>query len=161
MKNLNAIKGPKYRCEYMEGLVSCFGTKDCVTTLNGTAFSECNDEAVLLIAPSQIGAAFCEAYGTALSNCGEQPDSAECLQIVKIFNDVTAQEGQNCMSKPCADIVACVTASFGGIEFGIVKPTLCTNSCTWAGDGACDDGGPGSSYSLCALGTDCTDCGPR
>ena len=53
------------------------------------------------------------------------------------------------------------TASFGGIEFGVVTPTLCTNTCTWGGDGACDDGGPGSSYSLCALGTDCTDCGPR
>lgn len=28
-------------------------------------------------------------------------------------------------------------------------------------DGVCDDGGPGSSYSACAFGTDCTDCGGR
>ena len=31
----------------------------------------------------------------------------------------------------------------------------------WAGDGECDDGGPGSAGSGCALGTDCTDCGAR
>ena len=45
---------------------------------------------------------------------------------------------------------------------------LCTDSCGpegkpggWAGDGACDDGGEGSEFSVCDFGTDCTDCGPR
>eukprot|EP00966_Prymnesium_polylepis_P053948 1247070-Prymnesium_polylepis.1 len=28
-------------------------------------------------------------------------------------------------------------------------------------DGYCDDGGPGSEYSVCALGSDCADCGTR
>ena len=28
-------------------------------------------------------------------------------------------------------------------------------------DGSCDDGGPGSEFSKCELGTDCDDCGPR
>ncbi|MGD2109828.1 MAG: hypothetical protein PVI86_10585 [Phycisphaerae bacterium] len=37
----------------------------------------------------------------------------------------------------------------------------CTDTCQFAFDGTCDDGGPGSSYSLCELGTDCSDCGPR
>ena len=39
--------------------------------------------------------------------------------------------------------------------------TSCTNTCTYASDGDCDDGGPGSDYSLCTLGTDCDDCGAR
>jgi hypothetical protein len=38
---------------------------------------------------------------------------------------------------------------------------LCSDTCQYSGDGACDDGGPNSSYSVCELGTDCTDCGPR
>ena len=49
---------------------------------------------------------------------------------------------------------------------------LCSNTCSWedfdgspisaAGDGLCDDGGPGSLYtSTCEYGTDCTDCGIR
>ena len=37
----------------------------------------------------------------------------------------------------------------------------CTETCLYASDGGCDDGGPGAEYSICALGTDCTDCGPR
>ena len=38
---------------------------------------------------------------------------------------------------------------------------LCTDTCQWAGDGECDDGGVGAMYAECDLGTDCTDCGPR
>ena len=38
---------------------------------------------------------------------------------------------------------------------------LCTNTCRFERDGACDDGGPDSSFSVCAFGSDCADCGPR
>jgi len=37
----------------------------------------------------------------------------------------------------------------------------CTDTCQYAYDGVCDDGGPNSQYALCELGTDCSDCGPR
>ena len=37
----------------------------------------------------------------------------------------------------------------------------CTNTCSSANDGECDDGGPGAEYAVCALGTDCADCGSR
>jgi hypothetical protein len=39
--------------------------------------------------------------------------------------------------------------------------TSCSDTCSDADDGYCDDGGPGSQFSICPLGTDCTDCGPR
>jgi len=39
---------------------------------------------------------------------------------------------------------------------------LCGDSCLYAADGECDDGGPNAlPDALCGLGTDCTDCGPR
>jgi hypothetical protein len=38
---------------------------------------------------------------------------------------------------------------------------VCSNVCQWRRDGACDDGGPNSQYSLCTYGTDCFDCGIR
>lgn len=38
---------------------------------------------------------------------------------------------------------------------------VCEDSCTFAGDGACDDGGERSEYNVCAYGTDCADCGSR
>ena len=35
----------------------------------------------------------------------------------------------------------------------------CENSCEYAFDGECDDGRPGSAYSVCSYGTDGADCG--
>ena len=45
--------------------------------------------------------------------------------------------------------------------FAIGASAQCMNTCGSSGDGECDDGGPGSLYNICPLGTDCTDCGPR
>ncbi len=43
-------------------------------------------------------------------------------------------------------------------------PVACDDSCAtlgWVKDGTCDDGGAGSEYSVCPVGSDCTDCGER
>ena len=40
-------------------------------------------------------------------------------------------------------------------------PVLCSETCNFASDVDCDDGGPGSDFNACTYGTDCTDCGPR
>ncbi|MFK8003043.1 MAG: serine/threonine protein kinase [Polyangiales bacterium] len=37
----------------------------------------------------------------------------------------------------------------------------CTNTCQYANDNDCDDGGENSLTGLCAFGTDCNDCGSR
>ena len=37
----------------------------------------------------------------------------------------------------------------------------CNNTCEYALDGDCDDGGSGAEFSSCHLGADCSDCGPR
>lgn len=39
--------------------------------------------------------------------------------------------------------------------------SLCTNECFWNKDSECDDGGLGSDWASCKLGSDCTDCGHR
>jgi len=38
---------------------------------------------------------------------------------------------------------------------------LCENTCRFANDDECDDGGLDSDFDLCDLGSDCADCGPR
>ncbi len=38
---------------------------------------------------------------------------------------------------------------------------LCQDTCEWANDGECDDGGQGSAYNVCGYGSDCGDCGTR
>ena len=41
------------------------------------------------------------------------------------------------------------------------SPLGCDESCHYATDDWCDDGGPGAEYGECDLNTDCTDCGVR
>jgi len=43
---------------------------------------------------------------------------------------------------------------------GHASSQACANTCYYAGDGACDDGGATSDFSSCGIGTDCADCGP-
>lgn len=40
-------------------------------------------------------------------------------------------------------------------------PVACDNICLYANDNDCDDGGLGSEFSECEIGTDCEDCGSR
>lgn len=46
-------------------------------------------------------------------------------------------------------------------EIKTVLTELCDDTCIFANDGACDDGGPGSATDYCGFGKDCTDCGIR
>jgi len=39
--------------------------------------------------------------------------------------------------------------------------SYCSDGCRFAADGECDDGRSGATTGLCALGTDCSDCGPN
>ena len=44
-------------------------------------------------------------------------------------------------------------------EAAIVVPGVrCDDTCRFSNDNSCDDGGVGSAYSQCPLGTDCSDC---
>jgi hypothetical protein len=59
----------------------------------------------------------------------------------------------------CDRVYACVDVGrCAGVDNG---ESTCTNTCFDAFDGFCDDGGLGSDFALCPLGTDCADCGPR
>ena len=89
--------------------------------------------------------------------------------------------GQTCLAGACALLCLDQTDCPGNLSCGcppsnpsclfpgcldpneIASPPApgCSNSCQFAGDGDCDDGGPNSSFSLCDIGTDCADCGPR
>jgi hypothetical protein len=51
--------------------------------------------------------------------------------------------------------------SLSGCFPNVEEEALCENTCQYAFDGDCDDGGPNSDYSLCDCGTDCADCGER
>ncbi|MCA9610222.1 MAG: hypothetical protein KC619_31715 [Myxococcales bacterium] len=58
-------------------------------------------------------------------------------------------------------IVPLLAVGAAGCFFTPASGDACTNTCRWAHDGECDDGGDGADYAVCDLGTDCHDCGPR
>jgi hypothetical protein len=40
-------------------------------------------------------------------------------------------------------------------------PITCDDTCRWANDGVCDDGGLNARFAVCPYGSDCADCGQR
>lgn len=53
------------------------------------------------------------------------------------------------------------TCVLSALLLAVPASSQCTNACGSANDGECDDGGPNARYDICALGSDCNDCGPR
>ena len=47
------------------------------------------------------------------------------------------------------------------LHLATVSGQACSNACSYANDGTCDDGGADSAYHACPLGSDCADCGAR
>lgn len=58
-------------------------------------------------------------------------------------------------------LVASSAFALGTLALGATASAQCNDDCATAFDGECDDGGPGSLYDICDLGSDCGDCGPR
>ena len=88
----------------------------------------------------------CNAYCKA-TDCDGEPKASERACNKLLANYIRASDG---------DLPPCV-----GQPEPPSQPELCSDTCRFASDGACDDGGPESDYDLCELGTDCTDCGVR
>ena len=89
----------------------------------------------------------CTAYCEAM-NCDEDNPKASDRACERVSdNYIIASDGE---MPPCA-----------GEPEPPQQPELCSETCSFTGDGDCDDGGPGAEYSACDLGTDCTDCGVR
>jgi hypothetical protein len=94
-------------------------------------------------------------------------NSGTCVEGECECND--GWSGSNCDVDLCADINCengtCVNGicecedNFQGTLCD--EEIFCTNSCGYANDGECDDGGPNSNYNVCGCGTDCGDCGTR
>ncbi len=120
------------------------------------------------------GASFGDcSYGTDCADCGIRvwtaPGEPICSNDCDFRADGRcddggpgAQSGVCTYGTDCADCGARAAPGVGGGGTGGSDPTeLCTDQCSFSADGLCDDGGLGADYSVCELGTDCTDCGPR
>ena len=65
------------------------------------------------------------------------------------------------LSMPGCRIIVVLAVSALALADEECCSNVCTGAPSWGSDGNCDDGGPGSAYAGCDLGTDCADCGTR
>ena len=88
--------------------------------------------------------------GSSYSLCDEGTDCGDCGSRVGSTSGGSTSGSTGAGSGTAG---ASGSAASGG--------AVCDDTCTYANDGTCDDGGAGAAYSLCDLGSDCGDCGSR
>lgn len=97
--------------------------------------------------------------GNSIIETGEVCDGAQLggqTCVTQGFSGGTLVCGVGCTA---FNTSACTTAP--AFRDPICEDTCPGGSANWLGDGYCDDGLSGSSFSVCPPGSDCTDCGPR
>lgn len=75
--------------------------------------------------------------------CFLTPDAPQCATF---YNPHACEDAPEMCTVRCALFAHCF---------------FCTDSCNFAGDSDCDDGGSGAEYASCPPNSDCTDCGAR
>ena len=94
---------------------------------------------------------------------GGDPDCGSCGDGVASGNELC--DGTDFAGQTCADFgydggsLGCNTNCV--VDLTGCTVSVCEDTCSWANDGECDDGGNGAAFNVCAFGTDCADCGPR
>ncbi len=139
------------------GMVST-ATAQCTNTCATSNDGECDDGG-----PGSLYS-ICD-LGSDCNDCGAR-GGALCTNTCSTSNDGECDDGgANSLYSICDLGSDC--ADCGPRQAAAPTPTpapagaLCTNTCSTANDSECDDGGPNSLYSICDLGSDCADCGPR
>ncbi|HVU05717.1 MAG TPA: hypothetical protein VHE30_28405 [Polyangiaceae bacterium] len=137
------------------GVCSYYCTKNSECTSGCCAILEANARGVC--APD---ASYCP------TGCGNADDVCEtdadcCTGNVCVSTDAPGPKlcRPSCnTSQDCAPEQCLPDATTSKLACARAGATLCSDTCRYANDNECDDGGPGSTSSACALGSDCTDC---
>ena len=108
-------------------------------------------------------------YGHDCTDCGDRVDGMctnECTGLYGIPTDGVCDDGgPGSTHSTCSLGTDCNDCGLREYPSPPMPPavTQCTNDCPYgnAFNRICDDGGPGSEFSVCPYGTDCQDCGIR
>ena len=100
-----------------------------------------------------------EEGNTAACDCGCGAPDPDCGYGGCTTPDCTAPACSYCWTQYGEASACSAEAGMGGSGGA---SSLCDDTCVFANDGECDDGGPNAlPYAACEFGTDCADCGPR
>ncbi len=107
----------------------------------------------------------CTALFWCIEQCPQSDDyellicADQCAQTYPAELPIAESLG-DCRANYCADEIG-INRDESNDDSQSNDAEVCLNTCRYAGDGECDDGGPGAAYAGCTLGTDCEDCGVR
>jgi len=104
------------------------------------------------MAPPPYYRQFAPAEAATCSNYSLVTSIDECLAAAVFVGAVPPNYNVTLITQPSAQLPAGCYAAVS---------TVCEEDCWFAGDGDCDDGGPGAEWASCPSGSECSDCGPR
>jgi hypothetical protein len=162
---------------------TCKTNSDCCTGPAGPG-------ACIDFSSGSVCTSFCKTNADCASGCCSllvnnrgvcAPDASKCSKTCRKIDESCDTDGDCCTGAVCATNSSsgprlcrptcktnadcpgelCVKDAAGRATCSTTGSGLCSDTCTSAKDGSCDDGGDANAYDGCALGTDCTDCGPR
>mmetsp|Transcript_323 Transcript_323/g.903 ORF Transcript_323/g.903 Transcript_323/m.903 type:complete len:941 (-) Transcript_323:190-3012(-) len=109
----------------------------------------------------QGGTDFSEVKFMTVKNWGESPVGFWTIHVVDRRDNEASGDLASwrlaLYGKCSADAVACSIIMQPRASAG----SVCENTCFYAFDGDCDDGGQDADYAVCEYGSDCNDCGSR
>jgi hypothetical protein len=118
-ENDYAAIGPKVSGPYLEGIDACVAALDCSQIVASTLISQCQGESAANLSPSAEANRLCNAVQASVKECTNvDTATTSCLNGVKIFSDAALADAQGCVTKPCADRPACLTAALGIVPGG-------------------------------------------
>jgi hypothetical protein len=99
------------RSEFVNGVVACWNKLDCSEVLSANGLGDCVEEAAVTIVPTDTAKAFCNNLEDSLTKCDTGLAKAKCLDLTKIYADVTLDKAKKCTEKSCSNILPCVYAT--------------------------------------------------
>lgn len=160
-RNQNAAVFPRLRQDVVGNILTCVDEKDCKTVLSGGLVGACATEAVARVAPSDAAVAYCSAFTKAMEKCGSTGTKAACLEGAKLYSDDAIAEAQNCTSRACSEMSACVSAVFGGFGTSATKSpggggSSCRSFPEYGSCRSCAEGACCAEASACAADSQCS-----
>jgi len=140
---------------------------DCVTLSGGSGRVSCETERFATASMScSVEVADYRACMTAgLRAIADAVDVLTCANLSDPSDSeeafLSAVELDPSTHEECALLAVRCPMLIGGSPSGPPAEDGCDDTCRFSDDGFCDDGGLDAQSSLCALGTDCLDCGIR
>jgi hypothetical protein len=174
----------RFSCNQL-GLLSSMKTEPDGTRLIDHAACEETSAQCLLTRTKAGSAVDCEVLARAVAGCELQVSAFEACFDAHFERIAAAIEQLSCTALSTGDELDAVLATLDDNNVPECAATAeecpallpsgdgsgsgpmaagvdgCDDSCVYARNTSCDDGGDGSAGDTCAFGTDCTDCGPR